>query len=86
MHQYTPSKLVYCVVVTDLLNDSYGQYVYNNNSERERDVVLGTESPRFFSLLTVYTRPYIFSLSDYRFTVVYNDYKDRSQGASPMTG
>jgi hypothetical protein len=84
MHQYTPSKPVYCVVATDLLNDSYGQYVYNNNSER--DVVLETESPGLFSLLTVYVRPYIFSLSDNRFTVVYNDYKDRSQGASPMTG
>lgn len=52
----------------------------------ERDVVVDTESPRFFSLLTVYTRPYIFSLSDYRFAVAYNYYKDRSQGASLMTG
>ena len=83
MHQYTPNKPMYCVVVTDLLNDSYGQYVYDNNNER--DVVLDTESPGLFSLLTVHARPYIFSLSDYSFRVVYNDYKDRSQGASPMT-
>ena len=39
MHQYTPSKPVYCVVVTDLLNDSYGQNVYNNNSERASEML-----------------------------------------------